>query len=77
MLFHWLCQDRSSLRVKIIYKPESDGEKLQVRELAMAKDVGTHMTCTYHPGFIRVTSHRMEVLERVGISCMANNLQHD
>ena len=43
----------------------------------MAKDAGAHVTCRHHPGLIRITSHRMKVSERVGISYVSNRLQRD
>ena len=33
---------------------------------AVTKDADAHVTCTHHPGIIRVTSPRMKVPERVG-----------
>ena len=38
----------------------------------MTKDSGAHVTCHHHLGIIWVTSHRMKVLEHVGISYMSN-----
>ena len=43
----------------------------------ITKDRGAHMTCHHYPGIIRVTSHRMKVLERVGISYVSNKLYWD
>ena len=43
----------------------------------MIKDASAHVTCHHHLDIIRVTSHQMKVLERVGISYVSNRLHWD